>query len=215
MILNYDKFNNLPYKSYEAMQGEKAKYVLDEIKLRQERKNQKDKLIEELTYEKDLITHDIINIIKSDLAYTQYNLFAGHNQEMFSKTWKYINFKKSENIDKETKKDYKKSFDFVTNIIMENILLGNKDFKLKEIYDCNFSQAYNFIYEYKNNKFSINIPMFANTNEKNYLQMLYGYCISHYDSKHSSRQIIYGLDYTKVANDFKQWLKDNIKESEQ
>lgn len=215
MILNYDKFNNLPYKSYESVQEEKAKYVLDEIKLRQERKNKKDKLIEELNYEKDLITHDIINIIRSDLAYTQYNLFVGYNQEMFSKTWRYINFKKDKNdIDKEVKKDYKKSFDFVTHIIEENILLGNKDFKLKEIYDYSFSQAYEFIYEYKNHKFSISIPMFANTNEKNYLQMLYGYRISHYDSKHSSRQIIYGLDYTKVANEFKQWLEDNIKESE-
>lgn len=212
MILNYDKFNNLPYKSYEAMQGEKAKYVLDEIKLRVERKNQKDKLIEELNYEKDLITHDIISIIKNDLAYTEYNLFAGHNQEMFSKAWRYINLKKD--IDKETKKDYKKSFDFVTHIIEENILSGNKDFKLKEIYDYNFSQGYDFIYEYKDHKFSISIPMFANTNEKNYSQMLYGYRISHYESKHTSMQIIYGLDYTKVANDFKQWLEDNIKESE-
>jgi hypothetical protein len=212
MILNYDNFNNRPYKNYETMESEKAKYVLDEIKLRQERKKKKDKLIEELNYEKDLITHDIINIIRSDLTYTKYNLFVGYNQEMFSKAWRYINLRKD--ADKEVKKDYKKSFDFVTHIIEENILSGNKDFKLKEIYDYNFSQAYEFIYEYKDHKFSISIPMFANTNEKNYLQMLYGYRISHYESKHTSMQIIYGLDYTKVANDFKQWLEDNIKECE-
>ena len=215
MILNYNKFNNMPYKNYEDMEGEKAKYVLDEIKLRLERKNQKDKLIEELNYEKDLITQNIISIIRNDLAYTKYNLFAGYNREMFSKAWRYINFKKDkDDIDKETKKDFKKSFDFVANTIMENILLNNKDFKLKEIYDYNFSQGYEFIYEYKNHKFSINIPMFSNTDEKNYSQMLSGYKISHFESKYTSMQIICGLDYTKVANDFKQWLVDNIKEYE-
>ena len=93
----------------------KADFVVSEINKRLEREANKQKQIEELAYEKSLITNDLINIIKQDLHYSKFNLFYGLKSEIFSKTWNYF--------------WHKKDLPFygkLTEIILINTVYGNQ-----------------------------------------------------------------------------------------
>ena len=188
----------------------KAQNILSQIQIRQERKNNKLKLIEELNYEKDLITNDIVGIIQRDLDCSQYNLFKGFGADVFWKVWKFSCYQ--DTLTKKDKEEFKFLYEYILSVIKEKILLNNNDFELTKITDSCFARHYVFEYLYKNQQIHIYIPMFSHTDSDNYPEMLEGYKIYHVQKYHYNT-IAYGLDYDKVANDLKEWIEKNKEEN--
>lgn len=168
---------------------------------------EKNKLIDNIKYEQELIIKDMTNIIRNELSSTSYNLFPYYNSETFWKVWKYFNYKKE--VKEKEKKEYKSIFEFITKEIKEKILLNNEDFKLVGIIDSSFSTKYSFEYVYKNDKkFSVYIPIFQRADNENYEDILRGYEIYYRESECYEKQIINDLNYKEVAIKFKKWLEN-------
>ena len=185
----------------------KAQNIVSEIQIRQKRKNDKIKLIEELNYEKDLITNDIVGIIQRDLSCSQYNLFRGFNPDVFRKVWQYYHYK--DTLTNKEKEEFKSSYEYIVSVIKEKILLNNNDFELTKIIDSCFERHYVFEYLYKNQQIQVYIPMFLHTDNENYLEMLEGYKVYHNVDKYRYDCIICGLDYDEVASKLKEWSEKN------
>ena len=191
-------------ESLEEQRLLKAKLLEKSIKQRTDLIREKNQLITNLNYEKDLITDDIVNIIKQQLVDSEFNLIFGFSSDYFHTVWLY-------NQDKEFVKDKDKAkqlFKWITEAIKEKILFNDKQFKLIDITIYGYDRhAYSFQYKYKNHKFDIKIPMFNTVDRKNYKEMLLGYQIYYYTSDNCSKLIANNLDYRQLANDFKQYLE--------
>lgn len=181
----------------------KAQNIVSQIQIRQKRKNDKLKLIEELNYEKDLITNDIVGIIQRDLGCSQYNLFKGFDADVFWKVWKY--FWHKDDLKKKEKEEFESLYSYILSVIKEKILLNNNDFVLTKIIES-CSMHYVFEYLYKNQTIAVYIPMFSHTDSENYFEMLEGYRVF-LGEKYHYKCIVSGLDYDKVANDLKEWIE--------
>ena len=71
------------YNAYFENQEKKEKQeLLDKIKKVQDRLNNKDKAIEELQYERDLIFGNLCNIISNDLRNSVFNIFRGFTADL-------------------------------------------------------------------------------------------------------------------------------------
>ena len=221
--LTYDKFDEL-YRfaeGFEKAEFDKADFVVSEINKRLEREKTKQKQIEELAYEKNLITKDIIDTIKYDLCNSKYNLFWGLKTEIFNKAWKYFWHKKDKDWwgeDKEEakkkKKEYKSSFDYVIDTIKRNILSNDDTYELTEILDSNFSRAYCFQYKYKDQTIQLTIPMWHCADADTYQEMLRGYVLNYQSPKYKCCWdfICCDIDYRKVSIVLADWVKENAKE---
>lgn len=203
---------NMNYiKNLEEERLLKAKLLLNKINHKQDLINKKNEQIENLNYEKDLITEDIVHTIKNSLQDSEFNLIWGASS-VYRDAWRYGYNKDypDANIfkDDETKDKAKKAYKWVTDSIKEKILLNNKKFKLKSIsvygYD---NQGYSFYYTYGKQAFEIYIPMFNTTNKDNYKEMLLGYRILIKTSDNCWKCILYNIDYHQLANNFKEYLE--------
>lgn len=191
-------------KNLEEQRLRKAKLLEKSIKQRTDLMHEKKQLITNLNYEIDLITNDIVDIIKQQLPDSEFNLIFGFDSNDFHTVWLY-------NQNKKLVKDEPKAkqlFKWVTEAIKEKILFNDKQFKLIDITTYGYdSYAYSFQYKYKNHKFDIKIPMFNAVDRKNYKEMLLGYQIYYYTSDNCSKLIANNLDYHQLANDFKQYIE--------
>lgn len=191
-------------ENIEEQRLRKARLLEKSIKQRTDLMHEKKQLITNLNYELDLITNDIVDIIKQQLPDSEFNLIVGFESDYFHTVWLY-------NQDKKLVKDEPKAkqlFKWITEAIKEKILFNDKQFKLIDITMHGYDRhAYSFQYKYKNHKFDIQIPMFNTVDRKNYKEMLLGYQIYYYTSDNCSKLIANNLDYHQLANDFKQYLE--------
>lgn len=182
----------------------KVKVLEQQTKKRLNLIEEKNNTIKNLEYEKDLITEDLIRIIKEEMNQELNLIWGKDSYSAYHTVWVY-------NQNKNNVKDQEKAkqlFKQITNTIREKILLGNKDFKLIEIIMKGYNgESYEFMYKYKKHKFGIKIPMFNTVNKENYNDMLLGYKIYYYKSEHCCTNIMFNLNYNQLANDFKQYIE--------
>lgn len=190
----------------EAKRQLETKNMLDKINYRQGLINEKDKIIKNLNYEKELITDDIVNLIKN-LTSSEMALCWGANNRLYRDVWYYYHHI-NEIEDEENKKKLKNSYDLVLMQIKSRILLDNKEFKLQNISAYGYDgRGYSFIYKYKKETFEIYIPMFDVANEGTYQDMLIGYRILIQNSKSTWTSIICDLNPNVVANKLKEYIE--------
>ena len=80
MSLNLDSYDAY----FESMEKKEKQELLDKLKKVQDRLGSKDKAIEELQYERDLIFGNLCNIISNDLRNSVFNILprkAGKSQQ--------------------------------------------------------------------------------------------------------------------------------------
>lgn len=186
---------------YEEYENAKALLIVNDINAKKEKIKQKQRLIEDLKYESDLIEQDMIRNIKVDLYSSAYNLFGYIPSSHFKEAQQYF----KNNTDDEAKK---KSFSFITNKIKEEILKNNNEFKLKEIVDYLYETAFEFEYEYKNHIIRIDIPMYSNAYIKNYNDLLYGYRLYIQTSSNCYELKFWNLDYRAFADSLEKYIND-------
>ena len=203
-MLDYSKFDNIWGFSYEDREASKDKYVLDELKKRQEKLKDKDEAIANLQYERNLVMGDILSVIRYDLAQSGINLFRYLDEgNMFWEAWRYCNHHKDKDFeaykDKEVKKKEKQSYEFVMSQIESRILNNNKEFKrVDSAMDSNFSLYYEFTFKIRGQEIYVCIPNFKCASERNYTELLSGYIIRYKESEYCTGWICADLDYHKI-----------------
>ena len=73
---------------FENQEKKEKQELLDKIKKVQDRLNNKDKAIEELQYERDLIFGNLCSIISNDLKNSVFNIFRGFTSDICWKAWR-------------------------------------------------------------------------------------------------------------------------------
>lgn len=181
-------------------ENQQVKQILKPLELKEQRLADKEAIISQLQYEKELIEEDIVNTIKN-LHNSSINIFPYCKTDLLSNVWRGWG---NENKSKQLKTD----LDFVLNVIKLRLLNNDDDFKLKDIYDFCYSAAYEFIFDYKGQDILVYIPVFANINKENKLYIMCGYSIQYKQSEHIWDTITHGFDTNKISQDLKEWLKD-------
>ena len=74
-MLDYSKVRNSLTYFYEDQEEREKKFIVDEIKSRQDKLAKKDEEISNLQYERNLILLDVIGTINNDLRNSGWNLF--------------------------------------------------------------------------------------------------------------------------------------------
>lgn len=201
------------YDAYFENQEKKEKQeLLDKIKKVQDRLNNKDKAIEELQYERDLIFGNLCNIISNDLRNSVFNIFRGFTSDICWKAWRWYHYK--DNVDEElangklTKDEYDKykaCFDLTVGRITDCFFSELKDkVKFKEIIK-NWTVGYDYIYAYKDQEVTILIPVF-HADDRDYDYALDGYRAGYKESECIQGYIANSLDYKEVAKKLQDWL---------
>ena len=201
------------YTAYFENQEKKEKQeLLNKIKKVQDRLNNKDKAIEELQYERNLIFGNLCSIISNDLRTSVFNIFRGFTSDICWKAWRWCHYK--DNIDEElansklTKDEYDKykaCFDLTVGRISDCFFGKLKDeVKFKEIIR-NWTVGYDYMYTYRGQEISIFIPIFhADIND--YCYALDGYRAGYKESEYVRGYITSSLDYKEVAEKVQDWL---------
>lgn len=201
------------YNAYFENKEKKEKQeLLDKIKKVQDRLNNKDKAIEELQYERDLIFGDLCNIISNDLRNSAFNIFRGFTSDICWKAWRWCHYKDtideeltSSKLTKDEYDKYKAYFDMTVSLVSDYFFGELKDkVKFKEIIK-NWAVGYDYIYTYKDQEVNILIPIF-NADDKGYGYALEGYRASYKESERVRGYIANGLDYKEVAKKLQDWL---------
>ena len=197
---------------FENQEKKEKQELLDKIKKVQDRLNNKDKAIEELQYERDLIFGNLCNIISNDLKNSVFNIFRDFTSDICWKAWRWC--QRKDNIDEElangklTKDEYDKHkacFDMTVSLVGDYFFGELKDkVKFKEIIK-NWTIGYNYVYTYKDQEISIFIPIF-HADIKDYCYALTGYKAGYKESEHVQGYIASGLDYKEVAEKLQDWL---------
>ena len=197
---------------FESMEKKEKQELLDKIKKVQDRIDSKDKAIEELQYERDLIFGDLCNIISDNLRNSVFNIFRGFDYDICWKAWRWCNYK--DRVDEElingklTKDEYDKymaCFDLTVGRIISCFFGELKGkVKFKEIVK-NWTVGYDYIYTYKDQEVSILIPVF-HADDKDYGYALEGYRAGYKESECVLGYIANGLDYKEVAKKLQDWL---------
>ena len=201
------------YNAYFENQEKKEKQeLLDKIKKVQDRLNNKDKAIEELQYERNLIFGNLCNIISNDLRNSVFNIFRGFTSDLCWKAWRWCHYKND--VDEELAKgkltkdeyeQYKTCFDMTVSRVSNYFFDKLKDeVKFKEIIR-NWTTGYDYIYTYKNQEISIFIPIF-HADIKDYCYALDGYRAGYKESEYVRGYITSSLDYKEVAEKVQDWL---------
>ena len=199
---NLDKF----IQEQEAKRQIETKKLLDKINYRQGLIDEKNELIEKINFEKTLIIDDLLKTIKN-LNSSEISLIWGANSQYFYDAWRYFH-SKDETKNEETKKKWKQSYNYVIARVNSVILLDNKDFKLKKIITYGYDgYQYAFEYKYKKQMFEVVIPMFDNTTNENYKEMLSGYRVYIQTSESCWSSIINDLDPNIVAQKLKEYIE--------
>ena len=73
---------------FENQEKKEKQELLDKIKKVQDRLDSKDRGIEELQYERDLIFGNLCNIISNDLKNSVFNIFREFTSDIWWKAWR-------------------------------------------------------------------------------------------------------------------------------
>ena len=201
------------YNAYFENKEKKEKQeLLDKIKKVQDRLNNKDKAIEELQYERNLIFDNLCSIISNDLKNSVFNIFREFTSDICWKAWRWCSYKDkidksfdNGKITKDEYEQYKTCFDMTVSRVSDYFFGKLKDeVKFKEIIR-NWTTGYDYIYTYKNQEISIFIPIF-HADIKDYCYALEGYRAGYKESDCVQGYIANGLDYKEVAKKLQDWL---------
>ena len=197
---------------FENQEKKEKQELLDKIKKVQDRLNNKDKAIEELQYERDLIFGNLCSIINNDLKSSVFNIFRGFTSDICWKAWRWCHYKND--VDEELAKgkltkdeyeQYKTCFDMTVSRVSNYFFGELKDkVKFKEIIR-NWTTGYDYIYKYKGQEISIFIPIF-HADIKDYCYALDGYSAGYKESEYVRGYITNSLDYKEVAKKLQDWL---------
>ena len=197
---------------FENQEKKEKQELLDKIKKVQDSLNNKDRAIEELQYERNLIFGNLCNIISNDLRNSVFNIFRGFTSDICWKAWRWYHYK--DNVDEElangklTKDEYDKykaCFDLTVGRISDYFFGKLKDeVKFKEIIK-NWTVGYDYIYAYKDQEVNILIPVF-HADDKDYGYALDGYRAGYKESECVQGYIANDLDYKEVAKKLQDWL---------
>ena len=197
---------------FENQEKKEKQELLDKIKKVQDRLNNKDKAIEELQYERNLIFGNLCNIISNDLRNSVFNIFRGFDYDICWKAWRWCSYKDkidksfdNGKITKDEYEQYKACFDMTVSLVSDYFFGELKDkVKFKEIIK-NWTVGYNYIYTYEDQEISIFIPIF-HADIKDYCYALEGYRAGYKESDCVQGYIANGLDYKEVAKKLQDWL---------
>lgn len=197
---------------FESMEKKEKQELLDKLKKVQDRLNSKDKAIEELQYERNLIFGNLCNIISNDLRNSVFNIFRGFTSDICWKARRWHHYK--DNVDEElangklTKDEYDKykaCFDLTVGRIIDCFFGELKDkVKFKEIIK-DWTVGYDYIYTYKDQEVTILIPVF-HADDRDYDYALDGYRAGYKESECVQGYIANSLDYKEVAKKLQDWL---------
>ena len=198
---------------FEEQEKKEKQAVLDKIKKVQERLANKDKAIEELQYERDLIFGNLRAIICNDLRMSYFNIFRGFNDDIFWKAWRWSNHKdtvdeelKKGDLDENEYKSHKTAFDVTVHTIKDKFF--GKDLKdkikFKEIIKS-WTTGYDYHFTYKKQEVKIFIPLF-HADDRDWAYALGGYCVNYKESDCCWAWIAGSLEYTEVAEKLQDWL---------
>lgn len=206
MKIDLAQIYNTPGLGYEAKQELARQATLSNLQQKQDFLKKKNVLIEELEYEKKLVQDDIISYIQTDIN-SYFGMFSGLSDQMYSKFF-YIFHQPKEERTKEEQGLYK----MIINDIITKFFHSNKDFKIDDVYDYNFSEKYEFLFKYKKYRVYITIPQFSHANEKNYLDLLTGYNFGIEKNEHCWEVLYSSLRYEEVADFIKNWVENQSKD---
>ena len=208
MSLVFDKLDAY----FENQEKKEKQELLDKIKKVQDRLDNKDKAIEELQYERNLIFGNLCSIISNDLKNSVFNIFRGLTSDICWKAWRWCHYK--DNVDKKLDNDeltkdeyeqYKACFDMTVSRISDYFFGKLKDeVKFKEIIR-NWTIGYDYVYTYKDQEITIFIPNFL-ADETTWHTVLDGYRVNYKESEYFSGFVCSGLDYKKVAKELQEWM---------
>ena len=197
---------------FENKEKKEKQELLDKIKKVQDRLDSKDRVIEELQYERDLIFGNLCNIISNDLRNSIFNTFREFTSDICWKAWRWCHCK--DNVDEElangklTKDEYeqyKVCFDMTVSRVSDCFFDKLKDEVIFKEIIKNWAVGYDYVYTYKGQEISIFIPIF-HADIKDYIYALDGYRASYKESEYVRDYITSSLDYKEVAEKVQDWL---------
>ena len=197
---------------FENQEKKEKQELLDKIKKVQDRLDSKDRVIEELQYERDLIFGNLCNIISNDLRNSIFNIFREFTSDICWKAWRWCHCK--DDVDEEltngklTKDEYeqyKACFDMTVSRVSDCFFDKLKDEVIFKEIIKNWAVGYDYVYTYKGQEISIFIPIF-HADIKDYIYALDGYRASYKESKYVRDYITSSLDYKEVAEKVQDWL---------
>ena len=197
---------------FENKEKKEKQELLDKIKKVQDRLDSKDRVIEELQYERDLIFGNLCNIISNDLRNSIFNIFREFTSDICWKAWRWCHCK--DDVDEEltngklTKDEYeqyKACFDMTVSHVSDCFFDKLKDEVIFKEIIKNWAVGYDYVYTYKGQEISIFIPIF-HADIKDYIYALDGYRASYKESEYVRDYITSSLDYKEVAEKVQDWL---------
>ena len=197
---------------FENQEKKEKQELSDKIKKVQDRLDSKDRSIEELQYERDLIFGNLCNIISNDLKNSVFNIFREFTSDICWKAWRWCQCK--DDVDEEltngklTKDEYeqyKACFDMTVSRISDCFFDKLKDEVIFKEIIKNWAVGYDYVYTYKGQEISIFIPIF-HADIKDYIYALDGYRASYKESEYVRNYIANSLDYKEVAEKVQDWL---------
>lgn len=231
MRLDYSSIERYSFMSdYQDTMKQKASFVVQSIKNRIELQSKKQEQIDNLTYEKNLIVNDIVELIKEDLTDSAYNIFFGILiADAMHRAWNYHRALSENKLDTLSYKDYNDkevtvedfeiSYNFVLNEIKRRLIPEKYHKKLKviEITMCNYGARYSWKFKIDGVEFMIEVPIFSYTNKDNYIDMLAGYElrqeIMEYEHVGTITLEFYEIDPEAFKTKLEKWLDNKIASS--
>ena len=197
---------------FENQEKKEKQELLDKIKKVQDRLDSKDRVIEELQYERDLIFGNLCNIISNDLRNSIFNIFREFTSDICWKAWRWCSYKDkidksfdNGKITKDEYEQYKACFDMTVSRVSDCFFDKLKDEVIFKEIIKNWAVGYDYVYTYKDQEISIFIPIF-HADIKDYIYALDGYRASYKESEYVRDYITSSLDYKEVAEKVQDWL---------
>lgn len=198
---------------WEDREKAETQKILDRLDQTKTRMQNKDKTIEELKYERNLIFKDLCRIINDEVRLSFLNLFMGFNvSDFLNKAWRWHcrkealdeEFAKGE-LSKRDYESYKTSFDIAVDTVTKSFFGELKDKVQFKAIIAAWTTGYDFVYTYKDQEITIFVPVF-HADERDWEYALMGYRVNYRESEYVQEWIYGGLDYQEVAKKLQEWM---------
>lgn len=195
-------------------QSEAEKGLLEALNYRVERLKAKQKAINELKYDEQVITNDIITFMKDQMYLSTLNKMVGVTGGTLWEAWRWFNHKPlEEQPDSAVKINWdecKKSFDYLTSLMNTYYLIDYKNFKLEEVLLNRASDdlELEYVYEPTQRKIAITVPNFQAINADSFTELLDGYTVRYYEYEHVRSILIRSWDIEKIQKAIDKYVKE-------
>lgn len=193
-------------------QSEAEKGLLEALNYRVERLKAKQKAINELKYDEQVITNDIITFMKDQIYCSTLNKFVGATGQTIWEAWRWFNKNPlEEQTDKDIKWDEcKKSFEYISHLMSMYYLIDYKNFKLEEMLLNRFDNSLDlgYVYEPTKRKIKITLPNFQAINADSYIYLLNGFIVRYAEYEHVYGILIQSWDIEKIQKAIDKYVKE-------